>query len=97
MNFPDMDTGKDSQPAETWTAEQVIDWFMPRFNAGDFYILCPDCEFTPEMDTRRITWSSQYITENRPALSRWHPEWKSFFAEGLRCPFRPFMTFRSGE
>ncbi|HBR0915119.1 TPA: SDR family oxidoreductase [Klebsiella pneumoniae] len=84
MNFPGMDIGKDSQPAGAWTAEQVIAWFMPRFKAGDFYILCPDGEVTPEMDTRRITWAAQDLTENRPALSRWHPEWKSAFAEWMK-------------
>ena len=41
---------------------------------GDFYILCPDNDVTREMDERRITWGANDIIQNRPALSRWHPD-----------------------
>lgn len=53
--------------------------FLPRFERGDFYIICPDNAVTSEMDAKRILWATQDITENRPALSRWHPDWKAAF------------------
>lgn len=48
---------------------------------GDFYILCPDHEVTSEMDRKRILWSAGDITENRPPLSRWHPDYVERFAK----------------
>jgi hypothetical protein len=53
-------------------------------NAGDFYILCPDDEVTSAIDHKRILWAAQDITENRPALSRWHPDYKDAFAAFLK-------------
>jgi hypothetical protein len=47
---------------------------------GDFYILCPDNDVTRAMDEKRIAWMAGDIIENRPALSRWHPDWEERFA-----------------
>jgi hypothetical protein len=47
---------------------------MERLDKGDFYILCPDNEVTRETDERRILWAAGDIAENRPPLSRWHPD-----------------------
>ena len=47
---------------------------------GDFYILCPDNETKRETDERRMAWAIGDIIENRPALSRWHPDYKEAFA-----------------
>ena len=69
------------KPAGAWTAEQVIDFLLPRMARGDFYILCPDNEVTRETDEKRIEWAARDIIDNRPPLSRWHPEWKDRFAE----------------
>jgi len=55
-----------------WLPAQVIDEMMPRIENGDFYIVCPDGEVTRDMDRNRILWSAGDVTENRPALSRWH-------------------------
>lgn len=85
MNFPGMDEKRDSQPQTAWTSEQVVNHFMDAFKRGDFYILCPDNEVTPEMDRKRILWAAQDITENRPALSRWHPQWLSHFAAWMKA------------
>lgn len=84
MNFPGMDEKTDTQPEAAWTADQVIDYFIKRFTNGDFYILCPDNEVTPEMDAKRIAWASQDIIENRPALSRWHADWKNPFDSWMK-------------
>ena len=32
------------------------------------------------MDRRRIEWAAADLTENRPALSRWHPDHEAAFA-----------------
>ena len=73
-------TGRDEKPPAAWTADQVIDFMLERLAAGDFYILCPDNDVTREIDNARIAWAAQDITENRPALSRWHPDYKQVFA-----------------
>ncbi|WP_423821768.1 SDR family NAD(P)-dependent oxidoreductase [Salinisphaera sp. SPP-AMP-43] len=70
-----------SQPAEAWSAEQVIDRLIERMAASDFYILCPDNAVDEETDRRRITWAAGDLTDNRPALSRWHPDHTEAFAE----------------
>lgn len=68
------------QPPAAWTPGQVIDLALERIEAGDFYILCPDNETTSEQDAKRIAWAAGDVIENRPALSRWHPDWKDAFA-----------------
>ncbi len=50
---------------------------------GDFYILCPDNETERSTDERRMAWAVGDIIENRPALSRWHPDYKDAFAKFL--------------
>ena len=47
---------------------------------GDFYILCPDNDVTREIDERRILWAAGDIVENRPPLSRWHPDYRERFS-----------------
>ena len=66
--------GVDEKPAAAWTAGQVVDFMLPAMARGDFYLLCPDNDVTRETDERRIAWGAGDIIENRPALSRWHPE-----------------------
>jgi NAD(P)-dependent dehydrogenase (short-subunit alcohol dehydrogenase family) len=78
-NAPD---GK--QPAGTWTADQVVEQLMSSVEAGDFYVICPDGMVTAELDSARIRWGAQDMTENRPALSRWHPVWKDRFEAFIR-------------
>ena len=72
------------KPAGAWWPEQVADFMLERMAAGDFYILCPDNDVTREMDNARMTWAMQDITQNRPPLSRWHPDWEHAFAEFLK-------------
>ncbi|HKE94314.1 MAG TPA: SDR family NAD(P)-dependent oxidoreductase [Povalibacter sp.] len=68
------------KPAGAWMPEQVVDFMMARLADGDFYILCPDNEVTREMDEKRMTWAAGDVIHNRPALSRWHPDYKDAFA-----------------
>lgn len=55
-----------------------------RVRLGDFYIVVPDNETSPQLDRLRMRWAAEDIPENRPALSRWHPEWKARFDEYIR-------------
>lgn len=57
---------------------------LDRVRAGDFYILVPDNETTRELDQLRVKWAAEDIVECRPALSRWHPDYKSLFEEYVR-------------
>jgi NAD(P)-dependent dehydrogenase (short-subunit alcohol dehydrogenase family) len=67
------------KPAAAWTPEQVADFMLTGMARGDFYILCPDNDVTRAVDKRRIAWSAGDIIENRPALSRWHPDYADTF------------------
>jgi NAD(P)-dependent dehydrogenase (short-subunit alcohol dehydrogenase family) len=72
--------GRSDKPAAAWTPEQTIDFMIERIEAGDFYILCPDNDVPRRLDERRILWAAGDIVENRPALSRWHPDFAQAFA-----------------
>jgi NAD(P)-dependent dehydrogenase (short-subunit alcohol dehydrogenase family) len=68
-----------SKPPAAWTAEQVVEEMLTAVGRGDFYILCPDNETTRAMDEKRIAWGAGDLIHNRPALSRWHPDYKQAF------------------
>jgi NAD(P)-dependent dehydrogenase (short-subunit alcohol dehydrogenase family) len=74
-------TGKRDHKPGAWWPAQVVDFMIAGLGRGDFYILCPDNEVTTEMDHDRIRWAAGDITENRPPLSRWHPDWAPKFRE----------------
>lgn len=76
---------KDKPPA-AWDPSQVTDHLLAALDRGDFYILCPDNDVTQEMDSRRIEWAAGDLTENRPALSRWHPDYEDAFAAFMKEP-----------
>ena len=73
--------GRTEKPAGAWTAEQTVDFMVERLEAGDFYILCPDNDTPRRLDERRMLWAMGDIVENRPALSRWHPDYADAFAK----------------
>lgn len=66
--------GRTQKPDAAWTPEQTVDFMLQSLERGDFYILCPDNDVTRSMDEKRIAWAAGDIIENRPALSRWHPD-----------------------
>jgi NAD(P)-dependent dehydrogenase (short-subunit alcohol dehydrogenase family) len=72
--------GRTEKPAGAWTPEQTVDFMIERVTAGDFYVLCPDNDVPRKLDERRILWAAGDIVENRPALSRWHPDYAEAFA-----------------
>lgn len=67
------------KPDSAWTPEQVVDFMLESIAEDDFYILCPDNETIREQDERRILWTANDLIENRPALSRWHPDYAAAF------------------
>ena len=71
--------GRTEKPPGAWTPDQVVDMLIAGMNQRDFYIICPDNDVTTAIDNRRILWAAQDITRKRPALSRWHPDYKTEF------------------
>jgi NAD(P)-dependent dehydrogenase (short-subunit alcohol dehydrogenase family) len=74
-------TGAATRPAAAWTGEQVVEFMLEGIGAGDFYILCPDNAVDRATDEKRMRWAMDDIIRNRPALSRWHPEYEQAFAK----------------
>jgi NAD(P)-dependent dehydrogenase (short-subunit alcohol dehydrogenase family) len=71
--------GRLEKPAGAWTPEQTVEFMLGGVAAGDFYILCPDNEVDRATDERRIAWAAGDIIDNRPPLSRWHPDHAAAF------------------
>jgi hypothetical protein len=57
---------------------------MQSIERGDFYILCPDNDVSRELDEKRMAWAIGDIIENRPPLSRWHPDYGKAFEDYIR-------------
>lgn len=74
----------EEKPANgAWMPHQVVDYMIEELDKGTFYIICPDNDVDCETDNLRMTWTMQDITERRPPLSRWHPDYKDKFAAFL--------------
>ena len=71
------------KPAGAWSPTEAVAFMMGRLSRGDFYILCPDNETPRALDARRMEWAVGDIVQNRPALSRWHPDWSDKFKASL--------------
>jgi NAD(P)-dependent dehydrogenase (short-subunit alcohol dehydrogenase family) len=69
------------KPPGAWMPDQVAGFLLAALDRGDFYILCPDNDVTRETDEKRIQWSADDLIKNRPALSRWHPDFEAAFAK----------------
>ena len=67
------------KPAFAATTEETVDYFMEALKRDEFYILCPDNETNREIDEKRIQWAADDIIKNRPAMSRWHPDYQKEF------------------
>jgi NAD(P)-dependent dehydrogenase (short-subunit alcohol dehydrogenase family) len=76
--------GASEKPAGAWTPEQTVDFMIESLERGDFYILCPDNDVPRSLDERRIAWAAGDLIENRPPLSRWHPDYAEKFAAFLK-------------
>ncbi len=51
-------------------------------------------ELMQDLDRLRIKWAAGDIVEGRPALSRWHPEWKASFDEYVSSGLNHFEERR---
>lgn len=71
------------KPDAAWTPEQVVSFMVESIARGDFYILCPDNDITREVDNKRMAWAMGDLIENRPPLSRWHPDYQEAFERFL--------------
>ena len=67
------------KPDGAWTPDQVVAFMVESLGNGDFYILCPDNDTTRDIDNKRMAWTMGDLIENRPALSRWHPDYQEKF------------------
>jgi len=76
--------GRTEKPPGAWTPEQTVDFMIARLGAGDFYILCPDNDVPRSLDEKRMLWAAGDIVENRPALSRWHPDYAEAFSKFVK-------------
>lgn len=76
--------GRAEKPEAAWTPEQTVDFMMDSLERGDFYILCPDNDVDRATDEKRIAWAAGDVIENRPPLSRWHPDWADRFKAFLK-------------
>ncbi|MEQ9639988.1 MAG: SDR family NAD(P)-dependent oxidoreductase [Alphaproteobacteria bacterium] len=73
-------TGNNAHKPGAWLPAQVVDFMVAALARRDFYILCPDDETSTAQDHKRVLWAAGDIVENRPPLSRWHPD----FAEAAK-------------
>jgi NAD(P)-dependent dehydrogenase (short-subunit alcohol dehydrogenase family) len=76
--------GQTEKPGSAWTPEQTVGFMIESLERGDFYILCPDNDVPRSLDERRIAWAAGDLIENRPPLSRWHPDYADAFAAFLK-------------
>ena len=67
------------KPDAAWTADQVVDFLLESVARGDFYVLCPDNDVSRKVDEKRMAWAMGDLIENRPPLSRWHPDYEEAF------------------
>jgi NAD(P)-dependent dehydrogenase (short-subunit alcohol dehydrogenase family) len=68
------------KPEGAWTPEQLVDFLLESIGRGDFYVLCPDNDVPRVVDEKRMAWAMGDLIENRPPLSRWHPDYEAAFA-----------------
>jgi NAD(P)-dependent dehydrogenase (short-subunit alcohol dehydrogenase family) len=72
------------KPPAAWTPDQVAERMLERIGRGDFYVICPDNDVTEAMDHARMQWNLDDMIRNRPALSRWHADFRTEFEKYLR-------------
>jgi NAD(P)-dependent dehydrogenase (short-subunit alcohol dehydrogenase family) len=78
--FTDLTRGdRTEKPAGAWTPEETVAFMIESLDRGDFYILCPDNDVPRSLDEKRMAWAIGDVIENRPPLSRWHPDWADAF------------------
>jgi len=74
---------EDKPASGAWMPSQVIDFLMEELDKDKFYIVCPDNDVDRETDNLRMLWTANDIVQDRPPLSRWHPEYADKFTQFL--------------
>jgi len=87
----------ETKPEGAWTPDETVMYMLRRVMAGHFYIVCPDNEVSSEIDHLRIMWGAADLVEGRPALSRWHPDYKGEFEEFMRDGLAEIQTLHSAS
>ena len=72
------------KPASAWRPEQIAQFMLASLDKDDFYILCPDNDVARPLDELRMRWAGDDVIKNRPALSRWHPDYAEAFADFVK-------------
>jgi NAD(P)-dependent dehydrogenase (short-subunit alcohol dehydrogenase family) len=67
------------KPEGAWWPDQVAEFMGAALERGDFYIICPDNDVDRNRDNKRMAWAMGDLIENRPALSRWNPQYVEAF------------------
>jgi short-subunit dehydrogenase len=62
-------TGRRPHKAGAWLPDHVIAELLAPLERGDFYIICPDDDVTPEMDRKRILWGASDMREPPGAVA----------------------------
>ncbi|KAH9922970.1 NAD-P-binding protein [Fomitopsis serialis] len=78
------DSSGAEKPAGAWTAQETVLYMLDYVRQGKFYILVPDNDTRREVDQLRILWGAGDLVEGRPALSRWHKDYKALFDDYIR-------------
>lgn len=58
-----------------------MDFLLDSLARRDFYVLCRDNAFDRATDEVRMRWALDDIILNRPAQSRWHPDFEAELAK----------------
>lgn len=90
-------SNSETKPDGAWTPDETVIYMLRRVMAGHFYIVCPDNEVSSEIDNLRIMWGAADLVEGRPALSRWHPDYKGEFEEFMRDGLAEIQTLHSAS
>ena len=74
----------EEKPASgAWMPSQVVDFLLQELDKGRFYVVCPDNDVDRETDNLRMLWTVNDIVQDRPPLSRWHPDYADKFTAFL--------------
>ena len=57
----------------------MIDFLVAAIERDDCHIICPGNDVTRDIDNERMARATDHLIDNRPALSRWHPDFQQAF------------------
>lgn len=76
---------EDKPASGAWMPAQVVDFMLDELDKGRFYVVCPDNDVSRDTDNLRMLWTANDIVQDRPPLSRWHPDYKDQFNNFLKA------------